>query len=65
MIQIPLKEKYRRGFKGRNKGGEKPAPKKHRNKVGREAHVKRYGEPPVYRLVVEGRRGKGVFVRDA
>ena len=60
---IPLKKKYRSAKKGTFKGGEKPAPKKHRTKIGHVAHVARFGEPPVYHLVVDGLRGTGVMVK--
>jgi len=63
-IQIKLKEKYRRGFKGRYKGGERPAPPKRRKKIGHAEHVKRQGEQPLVRLIVEGRRGTGLFVKE-
>lgn len=65
MIQIPLKKKYRTASKGRYKGGERPAPLKKRNKIGWDKHTARYGVPPTWRLVVDGRRGKGVMTRDA
>lgn len=58
---IPLRKKYRSAHKGRFKGGERPAPKKHRKKVGYEAHVKRFGPPPPVMLVVDGRTGKSVM----
>lgn len=60
---IPLKKKYRSAKKGTYKGGEKPAPKKHRTKIGYTEHVKRFGVPPVYSLVVDGKRGTGVMVK--
>jgi hypothetical protein len=63
MIQIPLKKKYRSATKGRYKGGERPAPPKKRNKIGYAKHVALFGEPPVFHLVVDGRRGTGVMKR--
>lgn len=61
-VQIPLKRKYLSAKKGTYKGGEKPAPKKHRHKIGNAEHVKRFGTPPVTIFVVDGRTGKGVFI---
>ena len=60
---IPLRAKYRSAHKSRFKGGERYAPPKKRKKIGYAEHVKRYGEPPVYHLVVDGLRGTGVMVR--
>lgn len=60
---IPLKRKYRTATKGRYKGGERPAPPKKRNKIGYDKHVALYGTPPVWHLVVDGKRGTGVMVR--
>lgn len=60
---IPLKKKYRRATKGRFKGGENFAPPKHRNKIGYDKHVARFGEPPKMVLVVDGLRGTGVMVK--
>jgi hypothetical protein len=60
---IPLKKKYLSAYRGRYQGGERFAPRKNRNKIGRAEHVKKYGEPPVYHLVVDGKRGTGVMVR--
>lgn len=62
MVQIRLKRKYRVGGKSRFSGGEKPAPKKKRNKIGHERHVKLHGEQPVTVLHFEGVKGKGVFI---
>lgn len=61
-LLIPLKAKYRRGHKGRFNGGEKPAPRKHRDKIGYEKHVKQYGVPPEVMLYVDGLTGKGKLV---
>lgn len=61
MIQIKLKQKYRQGFKSRYKGGENPAKKKKRNKIGNQKHVALFGEPPEVMLVVDGLRGTGVI----
>jgi hypothetical protein len=61
---IPLKKKYRSAYKGRHSGGEKPAPRKHRDKIGHIKHVALYGEPPVVYLHVDGRTGKGVLVKE-
>lgn len=58
-VQIPLKGKYRTAKKGRYKGGEKPAPKKHRTKTGSAKHNAMFGVPPVRVLVVDGKTGKG------
>lgn len=63
MIQIPLKRKYKTGFKGRFRGGERPAPKKKHTKIGYAKHVALYGEPPRVTLRVNGKTGKGVFVK--
>lgn len=60
---VPLKHKYRRAHKGRFRGGENYAPPKKRNKVGYAEHVKKYGEPPVMTLLVDGKRGTGVMKR--
>lgn len=60
-VQIPLRRKYLSAQKGRFKGGERSAPKKRRNKIGYEAHVKRFGKPRKMVLVVDGRTGKGTF----
>jgi hypothetical protein len=62
---IPLKKKYRSAHKGTHRGGEKPAPKKHRVKIGHIKHAALYGEPPIVFLHVDGRTGKGVFVKQA
>jgi hypothetical protein len=62
-VQIRLKRKYRTAHKGRYSGGEKPAPRKHRKKVGYDKHIKEHGVPPVIHLVVDGKTGAGVFVR--
>lgn len=61
-VQIPLKGKYRSAVKGRYKGGENPAKKKKRNKLGNAKHVAMYGEPPKRTLVVDGRTGKSRMV---
>lgn len=61
---IPLKEKYRRAHKGRYKGGERPAPKKHRKKIGYDKHISLFGVPPVMTLHVDGKRGTGVMERN-
>lgn len=60
MILIPLKRKYLAGFKSRNPGGEKPAPKKHRNKLN---DAQRKLLPPQRKrvLVVDGKTGAGVM----
>lgn len=60
-VQIPLRQKYLTGFKSRFKGGEAFAPKKKRNKIGKDAHVRRFGEPPKVVLHVDGRTGKSVI----
>lgn len=53
MIQIPLRLKYRRGFKGRFKGGERAAPRKHRKKIGGLAHEKIHGKAPVMDMLID------------
>lgn len=60
---IPLKQKYRRGMKSRYKGGERPAPKKNRNKIGRDKHVALFGPPPAMMMVVDGQRGTERMIR--
>ena len=62
-VQIPLKAKYRRGFKSRNKGGENAAPKKHRSKLNAAARKKLPDQPNVV-LVVNGKTGHGVFMKE-
>lgn len=57
-VQIPLKGKYRSAQKSTYKGGEKPAPKKHRSKVGQARHEALFGITPPRHLVVDGRTGK-------
>lgn len=57
-VQIPLKGKYRSAKKGKYKGGENPAPKKHRSKTGYAKHTAMFGEPPKRHLVVDGKTGK-------
>lgn len=61
-IQIPLRHKYTLHYRGRYKGGEKPAPPKKRNKIGRIKHVAKYGEPPKAVRVVDGGTGKSRMV---
>lgn len=59
-MQIPLKRKYRFAPRGTYKGGERPAPRKNRNKINDAA--KRLLPPqPARTLVVNGRTGKGVM----
>ena len=62
-VQIPLRRKYLRVSKGRYSGGERPAPRKHRNKIGADKHQALYGPPPVVHLVVNGLTGAGKFVK--
>lgn len=54
-VQIPLRSKYLRVANGRFSGGERPAARKHRHKIGHDAHVKRFGEPPLYTRWVDAR----------
>lgn len=62
-MEIPLPRKYKVARRTRYKGGERPAPKKHRDKVGKAAHEARYGAPPVVVRVVDGRTGKSKMVK--
>jgi hypothetical protein len=62
-ILIPLGMKYRRAYKGRYKGGENPAPKKKRNKIGLQKHMDRQGVPPQMVMVVDGYSGKARMQR--
>jgi hypothetical protein len=62
---IPLKRKYLSGFKSRHPGGEKPAPKKHRNKVTNpKLRDAIHASQPKVTLVVNGLTGKGVFHKE-
>lgn len=56
-VQIPLKGKYKVGKRTTYKGGERPAPKKHRTKIGHQKHSDLHGEQPRKHLVVDGKTG--------
>lgn len=60
-VEIPLRRKYLVGGKSRFSGGENYAPKKKRVKIGHDAHVRLFGEPPGVVLRVDGRTGKSVL----
>lgn len=60
-VQIKLKQKYRMGNKSRYQGGEKPAPKKRRVKIGKDKHEALFGKQPTVVLFVDGLTGAGVF----
>lgn len=60
-VQIPLKRKYLSAKKGTYKGGERPADRKKRKKIGGIAHIARFGEAPRRVLVVNGKTGAGVM----
>jgi hypothetical protein len=59
---IPLKKKYRSAHKGHNRGGEKPAPRKNRTKIGHAKHVALFGAPPLRARHVDGGTGKSRMV---
>jgi hypothetical protein len=59
-VQIKLKRKYLAGFKSRNQGGERGAPKKNRTKLN-DAARKALPPQPKRVLVVNGRTGAGVM----
>ncbi len=61
-VQIPLRQRYLKGFRSTNKGGERPAPRKSRVKIGRAKHEALYGAPPQRARVVDGRTGKSRMV---
>lgn len=58
VVQIPVRSKYRKGFKSRYKGGERPAPKKKRSKIGQAAHERLHGPVQRRTKVVAGGTGK-------
>lgn len=60
---IPLKKKYRSAHKGHHRGGEKPAPRKSRTKIGHDKHIALHGLPPLVALHVDGGTGKSRMVR--
>ncbi len=56
-VQMKLKRKYLIGKKSKYKGGERPAPKKNRTKIGDARHQAMYGVPPVMVKHVNGATG--------